>query len=126
VNKNSKGIVHLFLLIVIVLIGIGGLLYYSWQMRLINFHAWQKRLADPNFLKTLSPTPTAVLEETADWKTYTNETYKYSFKYPSDFEIQELPPAGLEPMFAVVLRDNNNNQIFSIKTDKDYLPGDIL
>jgi len=94
----------------------------------IGFFAFkngQIKLNSSTSKSALSPTPTGI-DETANWKTYTNETYKYSFKYPSDFEIQELPPAGLEPMFAVVLRDNNNNQIFSIKTDKDYLPGDVL
>lgn len=28
-------------------------------------------------------------DETADWKTYTNSTYGYSIKYPSDYTIEE-------------------------------------
>ena len=36
--------------------------------------------------KTLSITPTV---ETAGWKTYTNEKYGFSFKYPTDWKIGE-------------------------------------
>ncbi len=32
-------------------------------------------------------TPSSTKDETADWKTYTNEKYKYSLKYPQDYEL---------------------------------------
>src|SRR3990172_12307598 len=35
-SKNQNGFVHLFFVIVILIIGIGGLLYYSWQKGLIK------------------------------------------------------------------------------------------
>lgn len=34
-----------------------------------------------------SPTP-SVIDETANWKTYTNTKYNYSFKYPQDWILQ--------------------------------------
>lgn len=34
------------------------------------------------------PTPTPV-DETANWKTYTNSTHKFSFKYPSGWNVEE-------------------------------------
>ena len=35
-NRKLKGVVHLFLIIVVVIIGIGGLLYFSWQKGIIK------------------------------------------------------------------------------------------
>ena len=34
---------------------------------------------------------TATTDETADWKTYTNTTYGFNFKYPKDWTIEEEP-----------------------------------
>ncbi len=39
---------------------------------------------EPQVLKT-APTPTP--DPTANWKTYTNKTYAYSFKYPQDWNL---------------------------------------
>jgi len=33
------------------------------------------------------PQPTPVSDETADWKTYTNSKFNYSFKFPNDFNF---------------------------------------
>ncbi|KKR30382.1 hypothetical protein A2715_01075 [Candidatus Woesebacteria bacterium RIFCSPHIGHO2_01_FULL_39_32] len=71
-NKNSKGFAHFFLVVVIVVIGIGGLLYYSWQRGLIK--------TKPN--QEISPTPTVSSNETADWKTYINSDYGFQFSFP--------------------------------------------
>lgn len=35
---------------------------------------------------TTTPATTTTTDATADWKTYTNDTYKFSFKYPKDWE----------------------------------------
>ena len=35
-------------------------------------------------------TTTAATDVTANWKTYTNDTYGYSLKYPSDFSIKAV------------------------------------
>ena len=68
----NKGFVHLFLVIVIVLMGIGGLLYYSWQKGLIKTTPIQETFP--------YPTP----GETADWETVLNEQVGISFRYPAD------------------------------------------
>lgn len=36
-------------------------------------------------------TETESKDETAEWKTYTNSTYMFSFKYPTDWEVIEQP-----------------------------------
>jgi hypothetical protein len=48
----------------------------------------EKSLADAQ-VATPSTTQT-VTEATATWKIYTNSTYKFSFKYPSDWKISEV------------------------------------
>lgn len=89
--KNQKGFTN-FLLILILLIGIGGLVYYSWQKGLIRTTPSQES----------SPTPTS--DPTAGWQTYNNSTYAYSFKIPPAWEsfrqtgddsIMTLRPKGV-------------------------------
>ncbi len=40
--------------------------------------------------KTINTSTTASTSETADWKTYTNSAYGFSFKYPKDWTASEL------------------------------------
>jgi hypothetical protein len=53
---------------------------------------------------TISPslTPTPTVDETATWQTYTNATYSYSFKYPSDWTL-ELNPKSQDAEFKLQL-----------------------
>ncbi len=44
---------------------------------------------------TPSPTPTPILDETANWKTYTNQKYGYLVKYPPDWKYTETDDPGL-------------------------------
>ncbi len=39
----------------------------------------------------ISPTPSATADPTAGWKTYTNTKYKFSIKYPNNWEYLEVP-----------------------------------
>lgn len=57
---------------------------------------------EPSSTTTISSTA----DVTANWKTYTNETYGVSFKYPSNFRTSELTdvPGGLE----VSINSENN------------------
>ena len=105
-NKNSKGIVHLFLLIVIVLIGIGGLLYYSWQKGLIKTIPRQETLISPN--------PTATPDEAANWKTYTSTEGQFSFQYPNDWKAALTK--HVFDLVALVNRTDLDEYEFSIGT----------
>lgn len=45
-----------------------------------------------------SPTVTPIIDPTADWKTYTNSQYGYSFSYPvSNFDFHGSQPPLLDP-----------------------------
>jgi len=84
VNKNSKrfitlslhecGFAHLFLLVVIVVIGIVGLLYYSWQKGMMK--------TAPTL--DLFPTPTPDTYISGNWKAYENDYWGFKLKYPID------------------------------------------
>jgi len=88
------------MLITIILTGavIGGGVYY-WQNKKITnvkndlnsqITTLQKQVTDlkeaSGVAATSTPT-TNTVDETANWKTYTNEAYGFSFKYPSDWSI---------------------------------------
>lgn len=75
-NKSQRGLVHL-LLVAIIVSAIGGLVFYSWKGGLL------KTLP----LQFSSPKPNEIQNEILGWKTYSNEKYGYSFKYPPDWEI---------------------------------------
>jgi hypothetical protein len=52
-----------------------------------------KNVPAPSQTPQPSPKPspkTSPIDDTANWKTYTNVKYKYKFNYPSDFEIVSL------------------------------------
>ncbi len=72
-SKNNWLILVIFL-VVGILVGIGGLLVY------------QKYFAVKP-IAVASPTPVVTADPTADWKTYTNTKYNYSFKYPENYSV---------------------------------------
>jgi len=63
----------LIVFLVVILLGGGYLGYYFWQKSQV---------------KTTAPAITDAIS-TADWKTYTNDTYKFSFKYPANWEVNK-------------------------------------
>lgn len=86
--------------IVILAFGIGlfCVWYYYFQVGV----AWDNSVT--NFLnikhKTATPatTPTTTsTSATADWKTYTNSTYGFSFKYPKDWTVKESSDSDGSP-----------------------------
>jgi len=63
------------------------------------------------------------LEETKGWQTYMSSEYKLSFKYPTDFTIEEnLVPTS---NYLQVIVNKNKQDSFNIKASKDYLPADV-
>jgi len=71
--RKSKGVVHLFLIVVIVVIGIGGILYYSWQRGLIK-------------TESSSEIPVSTAEEDiSNWKSYRSEEFGFALKHPDNF-----------------------------------------
>ena len=56
-------------------------------------------------------------------ETYSNNEYRLSFKYPSDFTIEENLVSTSNYLQVVV--NKNQDGSFSIKASKNYLPGDV-
>lgn len=56
-----------------------------------------------------SPNPvTSNSAETANWKTYTNDRYGFSFKYPQDYTIKKL----VEKVFLIENKDKNSFELW--------------
>ncbi|OQA52139.1 MAG: hypothetical protein BWY43_00625 [candidate division WS2 bacterium ADurb.Bin280] len=55
-------------------------------------------------LKSTTATTSATADETASWKTYTNEEYGFSFKYPGDYRLEENVTPG----------EDNSNIVFNV------------
>ena len=70
------------LVALLILLGLGSLGYWAYQ----NYFISSKKTAESSSLNPviISPTPMATLDLTANWKTYTNNIWNYSFKYPTD------------------------------------------
>jgi len=68
-NKNSKRFVHIFVLIILALVVIGGIGYYAYKNGQVKILKWNI--------------------PTENWKTYTNTKYYYSVKYPDDWNFKE-------------------------------------
>lgn len=69
-KMRQKGFSPILIVILLALV-LGGFLIYQKQIKLVS-QSWQ--------ITQISPTPTAI-DETANWKTYTNQEYGFSIKY---------------------------------------------
>lgn len=59
----------------------------------IGWMVWSDRSQPVGGTATPTPLEQSEADVTADWKTFTNTTYNYSFRYPSDLEfIEEYMP----------------------------------
>jgi len=76
----------LIALIVVILAGVG---FFGWIY-------WQKKTANPapTIPAPVSTTSSSVVS-TADWKTYTNDQYGFSFKYPTGWIVNTKDPKGI-------------------------------
>lgn len=54
-HRNSKGFAHFFLIVIVLIVGISGLLYYTWQKGLIK----------TSLQNVVSPTPTQFSNQTS-------------------------------------------------------------
>src|SRR3989344_4320216 len=92
--KNQKGFAHFFLILTLTLIAVVGIGYYAYKNGQIKLTPSKEQV---------SPTPTS--ESTANWKTYTNTKYAFSFKYPPNLYLRKDSTHD----FAGFLTDPNKN-----------------
>src|SRR3989344_9358386 len=91
-NLYIRGFVHVFLLILIVLIGIAGIGYFAFkngQIRPNADHPLDENNTSPNPL-LYTPTPSISVSDTSNWKLYENDDYNFSFKYPKGATVMEV------------------------------------
>jgi len=78
---------------ILVAAGLGGWFWY--QLDQINKESSNSSTQTTNKTATSSSkvsTPSATTNETAGWKTYTDRTYKFSFKTPQNWVTKEVNP----------------------------------
>lgn len=99
--KFQKGISPIIAVILLAVILIGGGAYYFGQQQV-------KQISKPS-----------VADETAKWKTYTNDRYKYEFKYPATHDIAAFGNNEVEisPVISVCLK--GDCAFFSVNSYED-------
>ena len=79
---RQKGFSPLIIILVIAILGVVG--YFAYK----NYISPKGTILGPY---SPSPIDTATPNLTANWKTYTNDTYGFSFEYPGDYSYSESP-----------------------------------
>ncbi|MDO8570435.1 MAG: PsbP-related protein [Candidatus Daviesbacteria bacterium] len=109
-RSESKGFAPI-LIIILIALAVGGYLLYQKQVKPV---ATPQPVIQPTSVPTISPSATDSAE-TANWKTYTNSKYGFSFKYPQDYAIKEESERVFyiknkeNNVFALWIYDNPNN-----------------
>lgn len=98
----------------LVLVLLACTVYFTYQ----NYQL-RKQISQPQTQP--SPTPTATPDETANWKTYTNSEFNFSFMYPPDWTKRENTPTS-ENLMIVFL---NNPTIGTFQIQEGYLADGI-
>lgn len=114
--KKNTGNVLVITLALIAVLGICTSIFLFWQNRQLQ----SKPAAQPTETTPVAtspasfqvPTQTQTQDQTANWKTYTNTHYYFSFKYPTNMFVEEIdmyPNTPTPPdtdKFVVVVKSN--------------------
>lgn len=115
--KRKFPVMYLVLLLLSLgLLASTAFLYYQNQQLKTILASYQTQTVATPTPSSQSPSPT--LDPAANWKTYTNDTYKLSFKYPSNLniEINQVDTAN----YVQVIFDKSSNNSFNIKASVKY------
>jgi len=89
-NRSAKPRLKTVLFSLLGLALAGGLVFAGTQISKSSRLPLKSQNLTPTPILIASPTP----DPTADWKTYTNEEYGYSVKYPTDNYVRQICPGG--------------------------------
>jgi hypothetical protein len=78
---KQKGFAQIIILILLIIV-----------LAVVGYFAYKDFKSINQHVQPPSPTPSATLDLTADWKTYTNSTYKFLIKYPSNWISKSYTP----------------------------------
>ena len=122
---------------VLVVGGIATGSYYFWQKSASNSNQTActmevKQCADGSYVgrtgpncefakcpdASVSPSPSVVVDETANWQTYKNEKYGFEFRYPKDYSL-DLVDSRAEggALLVMVNMVNKDNYVYGMKVD---------
>jgi hypothetical protein len=113
-KKNSRGVVHIFVLIIIILLAIGVIGYLVYQNSQLRKGSFQPQSSTPSLTPTssddspslpITSTPTGLQTETLSytpqplWSTYTDSVSGFSIQYPSDYIADDNNQEGKSAAF---------------------------
>jgi len=121
-------------LVIALIVSLGTTAFFAYQYFQNSLYTDPGQIQNIN--TTPAPTPQSVndlSDSTADWQTYSNNLYEFSFKYPAEWEVRDLLPAnkdlpshqdklmylGLAP--ANVTEDNFVNISLSSKSEAEVI-----
>jgi len=96
-NNKKNSIFTIVLAVLLALVAAGGVYAYSREKKSIENYKKQieelkNKTATPAAIVTQTATKTATpAVDTSDWKSYTNDKYGYSFRYPADYTVGNCP-----------------------------------
>jgi len=104
---RQKGFVELLIIGIVLLLAVaGGAYYFGTQKSQAPVTSSPSPIAQVSLLPTPIPDETANPDSIgANWKTYTNTSYKYSIQYPRDWEL--LKSSDLGASFRPIGKENN-------------------
>lgn len=111
-------------LTVVIMAGLaGGGYYYLNKQNQTQMNDLQSQIDDLNAKlaaeKAASTTATTIADATANWKTYTNSTYSFNFKYPSNFVVTQSDLPGIE--FSINPSDKNGDNAYKVNNESTDL-----
>lgn len=103
-EQTEIGMVRPWLLVILAVVVLAGIGFFNWNYlqnrKTDNIASINSTLATPmpdtsivvpTAIQAVSPSPIS----TADWKTFTNTKYGFSFKYPNDWGVVEGSEIGV-------------------------------
>ncbi len=100
-QKNNNSVIIVLCLLIAILVGVSAYLYGVNQGKLQSSQSQNNVTVNtpteiPNNLTSTQPIlPTTTPDSMTNWKTYTYQKYDYSFKYPSNYTVEERAPGFL-------------------------------